>query len=190
MRFSKSLIEDKSIRDKLFLQGIKKSNEVLEDIFGIDFTEDDPRVTDKYSNEDMFYYGFRLELNGRKLNVEYKLNKNEEDLLAEVLEISEVETENIEIICDKPDENNFNYVVSRLQEQLEDKYGIYFQPLDPEDRDERIKEIVLDEKYGVWQVKFTEEFKEGEVFVCYLYTNEPKQTAKIIHRNRHEIYLD
>ncbi len=191
MKFSKSLLKTEDIASKIFKNGVMKSKELLTEVFGLDFRNNDERIVSISDNEDLFKYEVVFSLNDRHITVKFSFDEDSNsDIVSEVLEINEIEKEDIiSIDIDKSNISNFNSNIDKIIDYLEKRFELNFTPLDPEDKDEKIKQIVKKEENlnTIWYVKFIQEYHEGSF---ELYYNHIDKSIELTKNKKHKIYLD
>lgn len=157
MKFSESLLKDKELGGRVFESSIKKSEKLLSDIFGIDFERgvEEKNIISYKKDKDSYLYEVVFKFKEREIKADLTFEP-ENDIFSEVLKIFEYSEEIIEI-----QGNSFNEKVKNIISILEEKYGLDFVPLDPEQVDKNIKKISSDEEFSNWETKFTADHHES-----------------------------
>ncbi|HPT76974.1 MAG TPA: hypothetical protein PLF27_07475 [Sedimentibacter sp.] len=180
MKFSKSLLNNGYVRERIFENGINKTRKILHYVFG-----DIYGVKEVVSHEN-FSYKAEFVFSDRPITALYRLDQEDDEIVKELIEICEVEEKNV---CITPDQevviNDFWDVVKKVQDYLENEFEIDFTPLDPAEKDEKIKDIKHDENNKTWQVTFTQDHQEGYFIATY-----KDKCLRITHYKKHNILLD
>lgn len=184
MKFSESLLKEKDIGQRIFLNSLSKSKALLKDIFGLDFEKDDPKILklEEDSNEYKFKVSFLL--NNREIKALFEFKKENEGIVSEVLKIHELDAE--EIILTRYD--NFKNVTNEIMDILEKKYELNFTPLDPGERDENIKLFSCNQKEQILRIVFTTDDNEAEFEVLYKFPDN--KNLIISECKQHLIYIE
>jgi len=188
LKFSKSLLSNNDIRQKLFLNGVEKSKELLKYIFGIDFNLDDLNAV---ADEKEFTFSLIFKFGNALISAKYSLHKeNDTEILQEILEIVEKDESSTEVYLTGNDKrltnNDYWDSLKKVQDYLESRFDINFTPLDPSDKDKRILELNYDEENKFWETKFIQDHQEG--YFTATYTD--CRNLKLIHWKIHTIVLD
>lgn len=196
MKFSGSLLEDKDIGIKIFNNSLNKCKTLLKDIFGLNFEGEDPNIINV--NEDTKNYNFSVvfNINNREIiaNFNYEAEESSNNMVIEILNIKEPCIEIVELLSPETkgmdDKENFFSNLNKVQDYLERNFEINFTPLDPDEKDENINSVNLDEKSLSWNARLTQDYNEGYYEVIYRYLPEQAQHFIINHYNHHKIFLD
>ncbi|MCT4584048.1 MAG: hypothetical protein N4A54_03900 [Peptostreptococcaceae bacterium] len=187
MKFSYSLLKNTDIRQKLYSNGVAKTKELLKDVFGLDFEKEDPKIIDIKVQEKEFCFGVIFLLNGRKISAGYGLEKEKDNIVSEILLITETEEEKVII---KNISNKFEDNINKVQEYLEERYELNFTPLDPNEKDENIIEIINNKADLTWEVTFIQEHHESKFIARFMQIENTTYNMQITQLKKHKIYLD
>lgn len=185
MKFSKSLLADSDIGNKVFSNSIIKAQTLLTDIFDLSFNGSDPRIKTYELNDDTMSFTISFTMNDRLINAELCYEDIQTDLFHEVLNICEDVTEHIEL-TDIP--KDYNNAVSKVMDILESKYELVFTPLDPNDVDNNIKYISGRPENDKLEIVFTHEDHEALFTATFLFSDEPM--LSVVQAKKHSIFLE
>lgn len=182
MRFSRSLLENEDIKRNIYQKGVSKSKKVLTDIFGLDFESKNANIVNSDENESKLNLDISFIFNDRKIAAKYYFDEDKDDMLNEILLITENEKEAIQL--DNVSED-FISNINKIQDILEEKYELNFTPLDPEEEDMNI--IAIESTSNSWKVIFNQDFHEGKIIASY---KEGDHVIQIDILREHRIYID
>ncbi|MBU3173278.1 hypothetical protein [Clostridium estertheticum] len=187
MKLSKSLLDEKEIGQKIFKSGLNKAKNLLTDVFDLDFRNGDSKIINIEDDSDNLKYEILFDMNGRKITALFTFEEYQDDILREVLIIRELVVVNIPV---EEVPNDIDKTIIKIMEILEEKYGINFTPLDPENEDKNIKEINTNEKNDCLKVIFTSEDHEAKFKAEFKYKQGKMGFLKIEQHKEHLIYFE
>lgn len=188
MKFDKSLINDKEAGIKLFKNRLKKAQEMLKEIFEVNFTSYDPMILHVDDKSEQFKYEAVFKLNERTITAIFEFEEHlNSGILVEVLKIKETEIKDIPIITDTL---SFKIVVNRILSILEGVYDINFTTLDLDEEDEHIKKVISNETENFWAAIFTTEENEGAYKAEYILSESKQPFLRITNYKKHIICFD
>lgn len=191
MRFSKSILFDKSIGTNLFNGMVDKTNKFIKDVYDIDVNSNDARIRSINADDNNYRYGMIINYGERNIGIgcSFEKEENRDDTFSEVLHIVEVYNESVSIPESKC-KDSYNKLVDSTQTYLENRYGLNFTPIDPETNDPNIIDVEENENQYIWKALFAQAHHEGRYEVQM--SGDPKVGAciKVIANKRHKIYLD
>lgn len=192
MKYSWGLLQDQEIGQRLFKNGMRKTYKLLVDVFDLDVNEDEiiqnQRVISCLKDPDTYQFEVVFMLSKRIIAIKYALDPVQEDIVQEVLKISEKVNTKFPL---NEFHNSYKEAMAYAMTILETNYGLVFTPLDPDETDSNIKEI-QDDLQSTWQVVFTQDDFESTFKAVYDYVEgDPSQSSLTITEDKlHFIYLD
>lgn len=184
MKLSESLLKEKDFGQRIFKNSIDKTKKILANIFQLDFENQDTRILSILEDKEKFNWSVMFDIEGRKIIAYFNFENKQDDILSEVLEITELEELNIHINV----MGNFQNTENSIMEILENKYDINFTPLDPDEVDPNIREINSNSQENKWEAYFTSPDHEAEFKAEYIHGIQ--DYIKISQYKKHKIYLE
>lgn len=188
MKFSKTLLENKEIKERIFENGVEKANELIEYIFGSEALLSLQNVIKDDKNEDLFImkYGANFNYNDRDIYFLYVICECEEDtsLLEEVINIMEFNTKQIKLNISS---DSFKNSISEIKNYLEKQYKLDFTPLNLDIKDKNILDVNVDEEAKEWITVFNQEDFEGKYIATFSFKDSILEIKKI---KEHKVILD
>lgn len=186
MRFSKGLLKDQIIMKGLFDRSIEKTKKFLLEIFELYVNLPDRRIENITKDDELYSYKVKFNFKERNLMAELTFEPDEKGYVQEVLNIHEFKDNELFFLVPK----NYEEATNAVLKHLEKKYSLNFTPLDPEDKDENIKQFIEnDEKQSVEAI-FTNEDYEEEIKVSFIYDENNPSSVTIKEYRQYKIYLD
>lgn len=187
MKFSKSLLQDQEIARRIFSNSIEKTKALLKDVFDLDFENKDTKIRELAQDDENNRFIVIFDLNGREITAELNFEPENDDILNETLKIHEFIEEDL-ILEDLP--KNFKKAINKVMDLLEEKYDLNFIMLDPEEKDENIKNIKENTQETSWEVTFTHDDHEAEFKAIFLYREDKGSSLTVKQHRKHVIYLE
>lgn len=188
MRFSKNLLDDNEIRDRLFQSSVQKTNNFIREIFQVDVESDANLIKgNKIIDRNNYKYGLVIAKDGRSIGIGCCLEEVENDMYAEVINIFEVLIDNLPL----PDQEDMSYneMCDYAQTYLEDKYDLNFTPIDPENNDANILSIEEDPDKFLWKALFVQPYHDGQ-HLAQINIVDGTLILETVTNSRQKIYLD
>lgn len=187
MKYSKALLKDNEIGQKLYGNSVIKVKELLSDIFGLSFESDDPRI--KRISENAMTKVFEVEFNigDRTIFATQSYESVQDDLVQELLIISESVVEDIPLVDIPVD---YQQAVNSVLNLLESKYELNFTPLDSMEEDGNVKMVHNQPDEHTMEVIFTHEDHEALFKAVLLFVDNGKSSLTVQQNKHHSIYLD
>lgn len=186
MKLSKSLLQDKELGSNIFNNSIKKSKILLTDVFDLDFKNKDSRIKKLVRKDELYLFNVIFNLNGREITATLFFEPEKGDIVQEVLRINEVVKDSL-VLNSFP--TDYKGAIGEVMDLLEEKYQLKFTPLDPEEKDKKIKTINENSLDKSWETIFTHEDYESEFKACFDYKGN-NSVLTIKEYKNHIIYLD
>lgn len=187
MKISESLLYENEFGGRIFNNSVEKAKKLLSNVFDLNFNELDPKIIKINDCSENYRYEVIFNINGREItaifNFESENLENEDRIVREVLRINELENCDIKINQDK----DFKVSISEIIDSFEEKYDIIFTLLDPDEKNENIKEFKYDEKNKIFKLSFTTDYHEALFNIEYI---ESDKVVKVNKYNHHVIYLE
>lgn len=191
MKFNDSILNNADIGQIFFLSSINKANQLLTDVFGLNFYDNDPSIIGINADKDQYRYEVVFNYNGGKIQSVLNYDKTGDDNLQELLYISEHDERiDSETIYFPDDIRTFNDAINKCMAYLEDKYNINFTPLDPGEADENITSVNFNENEETWEAAFIDNNQEAEIKAQYKKDKDGISALNISRFRKHVIYLD
>jgi hypothetical protein len=186
MKLSESLLYKSEFGAKIFNSSLDKAKNLLSDIFDLDFNNPDPKIIQINDDSTEYKYELWFDINGRKITALFNFEKQHDDILSEVLRISETV---VEFILIEDESKDYNNIVRKAMDYLENRYDIDFIPLDPEEENKNIIDVKF-EKDESWYAKFVSENHESVFIAEYVHKTDEKASLKLTQFKHHIIYLE
>jgi hypothetical protein len=187
MKYSRALLDTAEIGSKLYSNSVSKTKELLTDIFGLSFDPDDDRILSFSNNPDTMVFEVKFRLNERTIYATHSYEKCGDDLVQEVVVITESVTEDLPL-PDLP--TDYKKAIDHVMDLLEEKYDLDFTPLDPLEEDENISIINNDPSDGRMEVVFKHEDHEAVFTAVFRFMENGSSDLTVKQNKRHVIYLD
>lgn len=187
MKYSKALLKDNDIGMKLYDNSVAKSKELLSDIFGLTFVPQDERIVRISENPETKVFEVEFKLSDRTIFATQSYESDAEDLVQEILNISESVVEDIPLV-DIP--SNYDQALHRVMDILEQKYDLNFTPLDPHDTDKNIKMVQSQLDEHAMAVIFVCEDQEALFTATFIFVDNGASSLSVKQDKQHTIYLD
>lgn len=185
MKFSKGLLSVNEVGDRIFNGSIDKAKKLLSSIFGMDFKSGGAGIKDFSINYGTNVFITVFEYLERTITAKLSYIPVENDIIQDILEISE---ESITVFTQNSISDDFITSVNKAMDILEEKFNLCLTPLDPDEKDKNIKDIINQEPES-FTVKFTQEDYEGEYTASVIISNG-SYNFNVVRDTKHVIFLD
>jgi len=185
MKFSIGLFYDSEIGKNIFTNEITKANKLLNEIFGLDFNQGIPGTNDAVIDYDKKIYKIGFSFKNRYIRAQLVFMQVDVDVIQDALEIYE----DARIIYSEYNlPGDFYDAVDKVINILEDLYDLNFTPLDPNDKDINIIDIIKKEP-ELFEVVFTHDDFEGN-YKATMYEIEGHYELEVKQFIKNTIFLD
>lgn len=187
MKYSKSVLLEGDFQKKIFEKGVEKCKEFLTDIFGVDFNENDEKITNVLEDFENKTFEVWLCLGKRTIFVSFAYEEDDDDFIQEILTIEETNSENVSVNNIPSD---YTKAVNHVMDLLEEKYELEFTPLDQSEKDENIKTVYNQPNENIMEVIFTHEDHEATFKAVFRFVGSGESSLNVEQFKKHIIYLD
>lgn len=185
MKFSKNLLNDPDIKNRLFDSSVQKTNAFIKEIFMVNVERDAHLVKgDKILDRDKYKYGLVIVKDGRNIGIGCCLEEVD-GMFAEVINIFEVRIDTIPL----PSKMSYNEICDYAQTYLEGKYDLNFTHIDPEVKDDKILKIEEDPNQFLWKALFVQPYHDGN-HLAQITISDGNLVLETVTNAKHKIYLD
>lgn len=185
MKFSRSLLAVDGAGERIFNGSVDKAKALLKSIFDIDFNCVGTEIKDFSVNYGTNVFTTVFEYLGRTITAKLSYVSVQDDIIQDILEISE---EPVSVLVENGISNDLKTSVNKALDILEERYNLNFTPLDPDDKDNNIKNIINPDSESM-TIRFTQDDHEGE-YTASIFIHEGLYNLSVISEIKHLIYLD
>ncbi len=191
MKFSKDLLDDVEVKSRMFDSTVQKTNNFVKDIYLIDADKGDHRIkSNKVIDLENYRYGLVISIGNRNIGIGCNLEGVDDtnNMVTEVINIFEAQIDKVTI----PNAGKmfYNELLDYAQTYLEDKYGLNFTPIDPDDKDSNILSIEEDPVTFYWKALFVQPYHDGHYVSKINVTERDQVTLETVINKRHKVYLE